>query len=210
MHHDPLLSSQALKVFSWGHDWVVLAWLVRCPRWAPTQCVRLAVGLASVCQSPGLAKGKQAKAAKKKRPRGRGVVQPQPKKKNWRPANPNQRTRLQLLVELLTLLARWFPERQFVVGAETGYAGKSVLRQLPTHVDLSQPGPSARCAVGASAAAHGPAWCRRKQGERWPGLQAWADDASPWQALVFDQYGLHTTLPIKVQQALYYTPRGPE
>src|SRR5258708_13032304 len=30
MHHDPLLSSPALKVFSWGHDWVALCLLVRC------------------------------------------------------------------------------------------------------------------------------------------------------------------------------------
>jgi len=41
-----------------------------------------------------------------------------------------------LLVELLTLVASWWPQRQFIVCADTGYAGKSVLRHLPTNVDL--------------------------------------------------------------------------
>ncbi len=35
MHHDPLISSRAKALVSWGHDGVVLCLLVRCPR-APT------------------------------------------------------------------------------------------------------------------------------------------------------------------------------
>jgi hypothetical protein len=46
----------------------------------------------------------------------------------------------------------------------------------------------------------------RKKGTRLPGLAAWADDPTrPWQELAFDQFGLHTTLRVKTQQALYYT-----
>jgi len=39
MHHDPLISSRAKPLTSWGHDWVVLTLLVRCTtRRARTAC----------------------------------------------------------------------------------------------------------------------------------------------------------------------------
>ncbi|MGA2256726.1 MAG: hypothetical protein ABSG53_18920 [Thermoguttaceae bacterium] len=37
MHHDPLISSRAKPLTSWGHDWVVLTLMVRCPFWSPTK-----------------------------------------------------------------------------------------------------------------------------------------------------------------------------
>jgi len=137
MHHDPLLSSEALKVFSWGHDWVVLALLVRCPRWAPTKVFALPLAFRLYVNRQGVAKGKQQRPSPRK-PRlrgGRGPAIPA-KKQKWRPTHSNHRTRPQLLVELLTLVAGWWPQRQFVVCVDTGYAGKSVLRHLPTNVDL--------------------------------------------------------------------------
>jgi hypothetical protein len=128
MHHDPLFSSKALKVFSWGHDWVVLALLVRLPRWAPTKVFALPLLFRLYVNVQGRAKGKK-KAARKKAASAR--------KKKWRrPKGSNHRTRPELLVEMLSLLARWFPDRSFVVCADSAYAGKSVLRHLPDNVDL--------------------------------------------------------------------------
>jgi hypothetical protein len=205
MHHDPLFSSKALKVFSWGHDWVVLALLVRLPRWAPTKVFALPLAFRLYVNQQGLVKGKKkAKPAKGTRPRC-GNAAAAPKKKKWRPTNPNHRTRPQLLVEMLQLLADWFPQRQFVVCADSAYGGKSVLRRLPANVDLiSQVHPEGALYKPAPPPT-GQRGARRKKGERLPGLHGWADDAaSPWQQLVFDQYGLHATLQIKVQQALYY------
>ena len=135
MHHDPLFSSKALKVFSWGHDWVVLALLVRLPRWAPTKVFALPLVFRLYVNHQGLAKGKKAKQAKNKRRRG-GRQAAAAKKKKWRPANPNHRTRPQLLLEMLQLLAGWFPQRQFVLCADSAYGGQSVLRYLPANVDL--------------------------------------------------------------------------
>jgi hypothetical protein len=205
MHHDPLFSSKALKVFSWGHNWVVLALVVRCPRWAPTRVFALPVLFRLYVNRQGLAKGQKAKPSQKKAPRRRHGTAPV-KKKKWRPPNPQHRTRPQLLVELLTLIAGWFPQRQFVVCVDTGYAGKSVLRHLPANVDLiSQVHPQG-VLYAPPPPPTGKRGARRKKGDRRPGLQAWADDATcPWQTLVFDQYGLHATLQVKVQQALYYT-----
>jgi len=133
------------------------------------------------------------------------ILEKQPQKK-WRPTNPNHRTRPQLLVELLTLVADWFPQRQFVVCVDTGYAGKSVLRHLPDNVDLlSQVHPHG-VFYAPPPPPTGKRGARRKKGARLPDQQTWANDpASPWQTLVFDQYGLHAPLQVKVQQALYCT-----
>lgn len=207
MHHDPLFSSKAVKVFAWGHDWVVLALLLRLPRWAPTKVFALPLLVRLYVNHQGLAKGTKAKSTPPKRkPKGNAAAQPKPKQKKWRPTNPNHRTRPQLLVEMLQVLAGWFPERQFVIGADSAYAGKSVLRHLPANVDLiSQVHPQG-VLYQPPPPPSGQRGARRKKGERLPGLQAWADDpASPWETLVFDQYGLHATLQVKVQQALYYT-----
>lgn len=37
MHHDPLISSRAKPLVSWGHDWVVLTLVVRGLFWAPSK-----------------------------------------------------------------------------------------------------------------------------------------------------------------------------
>ena len=40
-------------------------------------------------------------------------------------------------------------------------------------------------------------------------MTAWAnDDTKPWTELPFDQFGLHATLQVKTQQALYYKAGG--
>ena len=200
MHHDPLLSSKALKVFSWGHDWVVLALLVRRPWWAPTKVFALPLLCRLYTNLQGVAKGKKTENRKKK-------TEPKRKKKWRRPPGSSHRTRPELLVEMLTLLAGWFPDRQFVVCADSAYAGKSVLRRLPANVDLiSQVHPQGVLFALPPPKRAGQRGAPRKKGARLPDLKGWADDTSqPWQELTFDQYGLHATLQVKVQQALYYT-----
>ena len=111
-HHDPLFSSKMLKVFSWGHDWVVLALLVRLPRWRRPKCLPCpwffasmstikdwprAKGQASQEQTAG--GGRQAAAARR-----RSGGQPPPTIHAAATA-----------LEMLQLLAGWFPQRQFVL-----------------------------------------------------------------------------------------------
>jgi hypothetical protein len=200
MHHDPLLSSRALKVFSWGHDWVVLALLVRQPWWAPSKVFALSLLARLYTNVQGVAKGKKTQHRLKK-----GAAK---SKKKWcRPTGSSHRTRPELLVEMLTLLSSWFPDRQFVVCADTAYAGKSVLRRLPANVDLiSQVHPHGVLYAPPPTQQTGRRGAPRKKGERLPDRQGWAADArQPWHTLAFDQYGLHATLQVKVRQALYYT-----
>jgi len=194
MHHDPLISSRALKLVSWGHDWVVLCLIVALPAWAPTKVFALPLAFRLYQNRQGLTKGK------KRRPRTPGGKRPKPK------ADPNHRTRPQLLVELLTLVAQWFPNRRLIVTADTAYGGKSVLQKLPANVELTSH-------VHPQGALYAPPPPRRpqqkgaprKKGARLPDMAAWANDArQPWQFLAFDQFGLHAVLQVKTQQALYY------
>jgi DDE superfamily endonuclease len=188
MHHDPLLSSRALKVMSWGHDWVVLGLLVRCP-WAPSKvwCLPLLARLYRNRQ--GLAKGRKGQK---------------------RPRDPQHRTRPELFREMLQLLANWFPERQFLVSGDSAYGGKSVLRQLPANVDLiSHVHPKGALYEPAPPRQPGQKGAGRKKGARLPTMAAWAADArQPWTELQFDQFGLHATLQVKTRQALYYKAGG--
>lgn len=195
MHHDPLLSSKALKVFSWGHDWVVLALLIRLPVWTPPKVFALPIAFRLYVNRQGLTKGK-------KKPRVRKAASA--KKRKWRRPNPSHRTWPELLVELLRLVAAWFADRQIVVSADSAYGGKSVLRHLPANVDWISPVHPQGVLYAPASASQG-VGRPRKKGERLPDLRGGAEDGnSPWQELTFQQYGLHTTLQIKVQQALYY------
>lgn len=195
MHHDPLLSSRALKVVSWGHDWVVLCLIVRCPWWAPTKVWCLPLLCRLYRNRQGLTKGKNKRPGKgRRRPRRR--------------TDPNHRTRPELAREMIQLVASWFPQRQFLVSGDSAYGGQSVLRHLPANVDLlSRVAPNA--ALYAPAPQPLPGQKRkgrpRKKGERLPGMAAWAADRTRhWEVLGFDQFGLHATLWVKAIQALYY------
>jgi hypothetical protein len=182
MHHDPLQSSRALKVFSWGHDWVVLCLVVRC-RWAPSKVWCLPLVCRLYRNRQGLAKGRKGQK---------------------RPADPNHRTRPELFREMLALLAAWFPHRQFVVSGDSAYGGQSVLRHLPANVDLISHVHPKGALYAPPVAEPGRQGPRRKKGVRLPTMAAWAADVTPWHELVFDQFGLHATLGVKTQQALYY------
>jgi hypothetical protein len=193
MHYDPLLSSKALKVCSWGHDWVVLCLLVRYCPWAPSKVWALPVLFRLYRNRQGLTKGKGKKGKSKK-------------KSKKQPADPNHRTRPELARELIALLAGWFPDRQFVVSGDSAYGGKSVLQHLPNNVDLlSRVVPSGVLYAPAPPPLPTDKGRPRKKGMRLGGMAEWAADASqPWQELVFDQFGLHATLQVKTRQALYY------
>jgi hypothetical protein len=194
MHHDPLISSRARPHVSWGHDWVILSLLISAPPWSPTKVWALPVGVRLYKNHQGLTKGQKAK---------KGSTRGQKAKK--RPRDPNHRTRPELAVALIRQFAAWFPGRKIVVSGDSAYGGKSVLQHLPADVDLIS-------RVASNAALYRPAPPRRpkqkgasrKKGDRLPGMAEWAADATPWEDLEFDQYGLHAQLKVKTIRALYY------
>ena len=211
MHHDPLISSRAKPLVSWGHDWVVLSILIVHPFWAPTKVFALPVAERLYKNRQGLTKGK------KKRTSANSTTPSQRKAKKTKPP-ADHRTRPQLAVELIILAASWFPERDMLVSGDSAYGGKSVLSHLPANVHLIshvhckgalyEPPPP----PNQDSTPDGKKVCKgrpRKKGARLPGMTDWANDATkPWTELTFDQFGLHATLQVKSQQALYYKSGG--
>ena len=216
MHHDPLISSRAKPLVSWGHDWVVLAILVRLPFvklkvWALPICFRLyrnRQGVTKGKAKKGAHKQRNGKTADVKKAEAKKAQAKEAKKAKARkaPRDPNHRTRPELLVELITLVAGWFPDRTFMLSGDSAYGGQSVLSKLPPNVHLiSHVHPKGALYQPAPEPQPGQQGRRRKKGARLPGMAAWADDPKrPWRKIKFDQFGLHTTLLIKMMQALYY------
>jgi hypothetical protein len=192
MHHDPLISSRAKPLTSWGHDWVVVTLILRRPFWAPTKVWSLGIAFRLYRNRQGLTKGKKKATGKKQQPK----------------RDPNHRTRPELAVELISLVASWFPERKLIISGDSAYGGASVLQKLPANVDLiSHVHPKGALYEPAPAPMPGTKGkgAPRKKGQRLPNMASWADDASqPWQKLRFDQFGLHATLQVKTIRALYY------
>jgi hypothetical protein len=185
MHHDPLISSKAKPLVSWGHDWVILSLVVRCPWWSPTKVWSLPVLFRLYRNRQGLTKGRKGQK---------------------RPPDPNHRTRPQLALEMIQRFAAWFADRDLLVTGDSAYGGHSVLRHLPAHVDLiSHVHPKGALYARPTLPPKGQRGARRKKGVRLPGMATWAADLSqPWEVLTFNQFGLHATLWVKTIQALYY------
>ena len=107
-------------------------------------------------------------------------------------------------MELIGQFAGRFPGRKILVSGDSAYGGKSVLQHLPADVDLIS-------RVASNAALYQPAPPRRgdqkgrscKKGDCLTSMAEWAADATPWEELEFDQYGLHATLKVKTIRALY-------
>src|SRR5580692_4173120 len=100
MHYDPLISSRSKKLVSWGHDWVVLSVIVVHPFWAPTKVFALPIAARLYINRQGLTKGKKGQG---KAPKAKAKAAPKAKAK----ADPDHRTRPELALELILLVARW-------------------------------------------------------------------------------------------------------
>lgn len=204
MHHDPLISSRAMKLVSWGHDWVTLYLVVVNPWWAPTKVFALPILMRLYRNRQGLTKGQKRQPRQSRRGSGRKMSQRKSAKASSTAKSPHK-TRPQLLSEMLALLAGWFPERKFLLVVDSLYSGQSVLRFLPPNVDLIGP-------VHPQGALYAPAppvietrrGKPRMKGDKLSSREEWAADGTPWQTLVFDQYGLHATLEVKERTGLYY------
>ena len=68
MHYDPLISSRAKSLVSWGHDWVVLCLIIVRPFWAPTKVFALPIAFRLYRNRQGLTKGKKKKGGKATKP----------------------------------------------------------------------------------------------------------------------------------------------
>ena len=125
--------------------------------------------------------------------------------------DPNHRTRPQLALELIQLVAQWYPDDEIILTGDSAYGGKSILSHLPANVHLiSHVHPKGAAFTNEpQSRRRGPSERPRKKGARLPGMAEWAKDpAQPWTRLKFNQFGLHATLAVKTIKALYYKAGG--
>lgn len=195
MHYDPLISSRAKSLVSWGHDWVIVCLILKNPFWSSTKVWSLPIACRLYRNRQGLTKGKRKQGSKSKT-KGKTKVK----------APADHRTRPELAVELLELIASWLPERQFLVTGDSAYGGKSVLTKLPSNMHLiSRVHPQGRLYAPPPPLVKGKNGRPRLKGERLSDRKEWsADPQAPWTPFAFDQFGLHAKLEVKVRQALYY------
>lgn len=196
MHHDPLLSSRGMKLVSWGHDWVMLCVIIHGLWWAPPIAFALPIGFRLYVNKQGKTKGQKKSNRRSKKSSG---------KTRTASAAPGHKTRPELAVELLLLVAEWFPDRKLVVVADSLYGGKSVVQRLPNNIDLISRATIKAALYERAPRPTGNCGRPRKKGERLPSIEEWAaDPASPWTTISINQYGLHTTLRWKRREALFY------
>jgi len=139
MHHDPLLSSRGKAITNWGHSWVVLGVIIRFPLW-PDRPFCLPILFRLYLNHKSAAKERRV-----------------------------HRTRPELGVEMLQLLARGRKTRRFHVVADSAYGGQSVLSHLPENCDItSRLTLSARLYEVASQRKPGQKGRPRKRGDRLP------------------------------------------
>jgi len=196
MHHDPLRSTQKRPFFSFGHSWVVFSLHLSFPFapqkvWALPILVRLYRKRKNSKQAPGR-NGK-------------------PEKKQTGPATEKQyRTRPQLALEMIQVVARWLGPRKLRVLGDSEYAGGSISRHLPVNVELIsrmimkaalyQPPPLNRAAGRGR---------RRKKGVRLSNPTQMAQDGQlSWIKTTVWLYGRKVKVWYKSVDALWYSSAG--
>jgi hypothetical protein len=107
MHHDPLLSTRKTAITNWAHCWVVLGVVLKLPF----------CGDRYFCLPVLFRLYVPKKTAGKKR--------------------LAYHTKPQLIVQMLQLLCRRYPQRRFHAVGDSAYGGKSVLLNLPANCDLT-------------------------------------------------------------------------
>jgi hypothetical protein len=147
-HRDPVRSTHSYTAYRWGHKWVVLTILVPFPfakrPWA------LPV-LAALYRSPEKAPKTKAPAAKSHRRAAKDRTKAKAKeragrraaaaaaadvekaKKGGAPPTRRHKTPSELMRQLLAVLIRWFPDRQFVFAGDGGYGTHALARFAQRH-----------------------------------------------------------------------------
>jgi hypothetical protein len=194
MHHDPLLSSVRKPFCSFGHVWVVLALWVPLPMgtrgFALPLLFRLYVGAK-----------RGGKADAPSRPRS-GQRQRAAEAAHAAPPRP---TKLELAREVIGLVAGWAGERTIYVVADSAYAGRALLEDRPSGVQvISRLRLDAALWARPGRRRRGQRGRPRRRGQRLPTLKAMAATRRHWSPLPITIYGRRVTPLIFTCSALWY------
>ena len=197
MHHDPLLSSARKPFASFGHVWVVLA------VWLP-----LPFGSGRGFALPVLFRlyvGAKRGGERQRTGQAQGQVGPRLQAARTAHAQHQPTTKLELLREMVALVAQWAGERAVYLVVDSAYAGRTVLEDRPANVQVVS-------RLRLDAALYAPAPRRRpgqkgrprRRGDRLPALQDLIARRRHWTTLRLVLYGRAVEPRIMPFTALWY------
>jgi hypothetical protein len=195
MHHDPLLSTARKPFFSFGHVWVVLALWVPLPMgrgrgFALPIVVRLYTG----AQRGGRADAPSRPTTGQRRRVAEAAH-----------AARERCTKLELLAEMVGVVAGWVPDRTCYLAVDSAYAGQALLEHRPPNVEVvSRLRLDAALWAPAPKRRPGQKGRPRRRGARLPTPQQVAARARHWQALAVTIYGRTVTTHVRTLRALWY------
>jgi hypothetical protein len=195
MHHDPLRSTRSRPFFCFAHNWVVLSLQVVFP-FAPHKHWAL----------PILVRLYRKKRKNKLAPGRRGKLE----RKQTGQASPKQyRTRPQLAVEMIQIVATWVPDHTLLVTGDSEYSGRAISRQLPANAHLIGRMTMNAALYDVPAPNPGGRGRRRKKGKRLPSPLQMAEHLdSPWIKSILQMYGKRVRVWYKTVDALWYSSAG--
>ncbi len=121
-------------------------------------------------------------------------------------ATRDRRTKLELLRELVGLVAGWAPARRFYLAVDSAYAGRALLEHRPPNVDVvSRLRGDAALWAPAPKRRPGQKGRPRRRGARLPTPQQVAARCRHWSALAVTIYGRSVTTQVRTVRALWYT-----
>ncbi len=188
VHHDPL--GFVPNALCFGHNWVVLALVIRVP---------LVERFVAVPVYWRLYRSRKARTGKTRRGKHES-------KTTGATSPKDHRTRPQLAVELVQLLRNALgPERFIRLVGDSAYGGKSITRRLPSRTSCISRLPMS-AALYALPGAPKPAQHGRprKKGERLPTPQQMADNSNGWRTQTLRLYGKDVAVRYKTVVALWY------
>jgi hypothetical protein len=195
MHHDPLLSHGRKPFFSFGHVWVVLALWVPLPMghgrgFALPLLVRLYTGAK---------RGGRADAPSRPTTGKRQQVAEQAHTAR------DQRTKLEMLRELVGIVAAWAEDRQIYLEVDSAYAGRALLEDRPPNVQVVSR-LRLDAALWAPTPRHRPGrkGRPRRRGARLPNPQHLAARCRRWQTIEVALYGRRVTTQVLPLRAFWY------
>jgi hypothetical protein len=195
MHHDPLLSTACKPFFSFGHVWVVLALWVPLPMgrgrgFALPLLVRLYTG----AKRGGRAEAPSRPTAGKRRRVAEAAH-----------AARERRTKLELLREMVGVVAGWAPDRAVYLAVDSAYAGRVLLEERSPNVQVvSRLRPDAALWAPAPKRRPGQKGRPRCRGARLPTPRQVAARCRHWQTLTVAIYGRTVTTQGRTVRALWY------
>lgn len=194
MHHDPLRSTQKRPFFAFGHNFVVFSLQVVLP-FAPNRywAFPILVRMYRKRQTNQRAPGKGGKLERKQTGEATAT---------------QYRTRPELALEMIQIVAIWIPQRTLRVLGDSEYAGQSISRHLPANAKLISR-MNMKAALYEPAAKIAKRGRRRKKGQRLLSpLEMAEDPKANWIKATVTLYGKQVKLWYQTIDALWYASAG--